>query len=990
MIRISDTLFNPIIRHTSIHQQVFHRCFFLYGNIHDEFCTPDCQVLDIEQLLHQHLLELGFEQVIAYHGSDKFYCFDQQTLERANTYAGGQAQTQTAPVTKPASRVVAGPLGHKRMGRPRQATNPPPTTAPKPTDTPKPKRIPLFGRMSDFDAVPYLDRLMTETQPRTALLITNLHDLILDINEDARRQLVNHLERWQRLGSENHNIAVFLIPFQSIEPIRQAIARNPQWRILENMLFTDAQQQTLGSNVIPVGAPRRDEIRNALNRVRLLRQLPVDWQQFGRLVDQISQRWLNRSADEGVGKLTNLLRTLNGITALDANSLRSLTGESDATPALQRLQNLRGLEAVAEQIGRIIRHTAASLANKPPSTTGTPVSLNVQRLQPRQANSVKGKNLHIALKGRPGTGKTTSARLIAEAYREAGLLESGHLVEVTREDLVAAYVGQTSIQTAQFVNDAMGGVLFIDEVQRFVTPEGSADFGREAIQTLVKAMEDHMGEFALIVATYPEEMDGFLNLDAGLRRRFSQANILDIPDYTPDVLEHIFRQMVAAQGLSLSPELEQGLGGFFHNWYVDRDINTFGNAGDVRELVRGMDGRRPERIVRDNLPPDSADSQMLAVADIPPTLQANFKPARSDDPDTVMHELNQLVGLHSVKELVTAQLQHLQVQQLRGGDAHLAPGHYLFTGNPGTGKTTVARMMGQVFRSLGLLKRGHVVEVKRADLVAGYVGQTALKTREKIREAFDGILFIDEAYQLQQGHETDFGREAIEALVADMENERHRLCIIAAGYPAPMQRFIDSNPGLASRFTTSIPFEDYSAAELVQIFKLQAQSAHLTLAEGMETALLDAFTYRVRHKDEHFGNGREARKLLGILQARQNARILRTLKAEPEKKEDRAFLNELRVEDIPPEYLPTQPKAIAEASTDRVTIQVVRKASGQPVQGERVTVSFDGLLRGISKPVHSDSQGLANFDSKPGNGSVFVDGKSVYKGRIEGTTVVHI
>jgi hypothetical protein len=126
-----------------------------------------------------------------------------------------------------------------------------------------------------------------------------------------------------------------------------------------------------------------------------------------------------------------------------------------------------------------------------------------------------------------------------------------------------------------------------------------------------------------------------------------------------------------------------------------------------------------------------------------------------------------------------------------------------------------------------------------------------------------------------------------------------------------MQRFIDSNLGLASRFTTSIPFEDYNAAELVQIFKLQAQSARLTLAEGMETALLGAFTYRVQHKDEHFGNGREARKLLGVLQAHQNARILRTLKVEPAKKEDRAFLNELRVEDTPPEYLPTQPAAIA-------------------------------------------------------------------------------
>ncbi|MBU0655279.1 MAG: AAA family ATPase [Gammaproteobacteria bacterium] len=993
------TLFNPVTYGKVTGQPTFHRCFFLYGNVHDEFCTPDCQVLDMERLLHRHLRELGFERVIAYHGSDKFYCFDQQTLERAQhpKQKPGQQATpaeQPHPTRKPA--IIAGPLGRKKIVAPRQS---PPPTEPTPPTTSQDGRFPLYPNAADTATSNYLNLFVTDAHTRTALIISNLHDLVLDVNDpEARRQMVNNLERWQRLGSDNHNIVLFLIPFKSVEPILQAIERSPQWRVLENMLFTDAQNRTPGSNVIPIGPPRSDEIRNALNRERLLRKLPVDWSQFERLTAQISQRWLNRNTGGKENQLSELLRVLHHAQSLNMQELAALTVESGAEPALQRLQNMRGLESVAQRVGRIIQRINATLGEQgvgnTPLQERTPRSINVQRLQPRPPNRVRGQNLHLALGGRPGTGKTTSARLIAQAYREAGLLESGHLVEVTREDLVAGYVGQTAIQTAQYIQQAMGGVLFIDEVQRFAGHEDSShDFGREAIQTLVKAMEDHKGEFAVIVATYPEQMQGFLAIDPGLPRRFAQSNIIEIPDYTPDVLEHIFRQMVESQQLQLSAELEQGLGGFFHNWYVDRNPLSFGNAGDVRDLLlRGMEEQRLERIARDNLTPDAPTWRQLTPEDIPPALWMHFKPARSEDADDVMRELNHLIGLHSVKQLVGEQLDHLHVQKLRGASTNLSPGHYVFTGNPGTGKTTVARLMGQIFRSMGLLQRGHVVEVKRADLVAGYVGQTAEKTRSKIREALDGILFIDEAYQLQQGHETDFGREAIEALVADMENERHRLCVIVAGYPAPMQRFIASNPGLPSRFSATIPFEDYSAEELVDIFTLQARSARLTLAEGMDAALLQVFQQLTLHKDEHFGNGREARKLLGALQTRQNARILQAIKTDPTKAQDQAFLHELSVADIPAEFLPDQPQpaTTTEATADMVTIQVVRKSTGKPVQGERVTLSFDGLLRGMSKPAHSDSRGLANFDNKPGTGTVFVNGKSVYKGRIEGTTVVYI
>lgn len=983
------TLFNPVTQGQAKQSLSFHRCFFLYGNIHDEFCTPDCQVLDIEQLLHQHLHDLGYERIVFYHGQEKIYFLDKDSWESA-TQRGKKQQKTGKQNKQPVARSLTigpGPLSRKRIGSKKQDETA--NTQSLKISHPKQQRW-SWHSMPDTDAALYLNEIIINSNTRSALIISNLHDFIQDTDHDARRRLANFLERWQKLGSENDNIALFLIPFKGIEPIQEAIERNPQWRILNNMIFTDAQQRIPGNNVIHIGSPRSDEINNALNRERLLRRLPVNWSQFERQHYQISQRWLNRDTNAAGKKLTDLIRGLSHVKALNASELSTLTGEGVIKPALQRLKDMRGLESVAHRIEHIINRISTKLSNTETALPVTPTSLNVDRMRPRKPNVIKGENLHIALMGRPGTGKTTSARLIAEAYREAGLLESGHLVEVTREDLVAAYVGQTAIQTSQYINDAMGGVLFIDEVQRFATSEGGSDFGREAIQTLLGAMENHKGEFAVIVATYPDQMEQFMKIDQGLKRRFSASHTIQIADYTPEILEHIFRLFVAEEELEISAELEAGLSDFFHNWYVDRDPDSFGNAGDVREvLLKGLDEMRLERISKQQLMPENPKYFELTPDDIPPALKSSFKPARSDNTKTVLKDLNQLIGLKNVKKLVTQQIDHLRVQQLRGDSENLAPGHYVFTGNPGTGKTTVARLMGTIFRSLGLLKRGHVVEVKRADLVAGYVGQTALKTRKLIEQAFDGILFIDEAYQLQQGGDNDFGTEAIETLVADMENERHHLCIIVAGYPAPMHNFVKSNPGLSSRFSGTILFEDYTVAELVEIFKLQVKAAKLTIGENIEDTLTLVFDGLIQQADEHFGNGREARKLLGIIQSNQNQRILNEIEADADKGKDQKFLRHLIREDIPEELLPKEDET-NKGNENMVTVQVVYKSSGKPAKGQKVTLSFDGLLRGMSKPSYSNSRGMVNFDLTPGSGKIYVNGNSAYKGRIEGTTVVYI
>ena len=539
-----------------------------------------------------------------------------------------------------------------------------------------------------------------------------------------------------------------------------------------------------------------------------------------------------------------------------------MTGQISVEEIMKELDGFVGMQSVKEAIRRIAGEIAAQ-----------------KRLVELGEDAESLTRFNFVLTGNPGTGKTSVARIFGKIFKALEVTSTDEIVEVVPKDIISQYENESARKMDAVITQAMGGVLFIDEAYDLdpmdSAGQSTSKEGRKAVLTLLTRMEKEAGKFVVICAGYPKQMDAFMNSNPGLRSRFS--HFIQIDDYTADELQKIYERTARGKkyNFTLADEAVRARAlRMFQNMVAMKD-DKFGNAREVMKKLDETKNNIKNRLW--SLPPDQWTPEVLQTAHTAFLEDIPYEEPKKISVDECLEELNQLIGLEGVKTALT-KLAHTinnEIESAREEDRRLEIplGHYLFLGNPGTGKTTVARLMGKILYSMGALPTPHVKEVGKADLVGRYLGDTDAITTHVIDSAMGGILFIDEAYQLMSDQ---YGKSALETLLTRLENDRGKFVCIAAGYTYEMQAFLKSNSGIPSRFPQKnwITFEDYTPDELFRIFMIFAREGGYTLDPLAENAVRGKLTMLYNNRGRTFGNGREARNLFDEVKGNLATRLV--------------------------------------------------------------------------------------------------------------------
>ncbi len=819
---------------SAIRLELSSTVLILYGKVHDSFITNDYKLYiedGLEKILFHFLKENGFDRILYYDTHRQLFSYDRRSCQLCFKDSDTDENAEQQP------RSNAGrdrrPLGGRRFLRSRRNTNSQQRSSGEQPNRCRQTKRGYYSILTNETAiVEAITDVMDDQALKTAVIFSSFGQQgFSDRMQGHIQQLVG---RWRNSGlSDNKCFLVFNAPNE--ESLTNTIERLGLFTIREGIENADRASAT--TSYIEVRTPHEEELKRLVDYVRLTKPLGVDWQQADRLFGGMAR----------MGKMLNTwIRNLRALSHFDIENFNNLPMVSrewqlSATGkgAMEELEEMIGLQSVKKKVKHQLR--------------------KLQYLQE------KGKRvtspMHLVFKGNPGTGKTEVARLIAQIYREAGLLRRGHLVETDRSKLVGGHIGETAIRVAQRCDEARGGVLFIDEAYTLI-PSGEQDFAKEAVATIIKQMSDNMDDLLVILAGYPDEMDELLEVNSGFKRRIDAELVFD--DYTPEQLNAIFDLRCSKEQLSLTQEARQGVMHALAHLYKVRDTN-FGNAGVVMKLLENIKDRFLERCFENGL---NEDEEVIILDDLPEGLVVEPVEPKA----TALARLERRIGLEKVKEQVRRHIALSRKNKQLGKTDHRL--HMVFKGNPGTGKTSVARLVAEIYRDEGILKRGHLVEVDKSELVSKYVAGSTELVNKKCDEAKNGILFIDEAYSLTPRNGSVAEQDAVNTLLKRMEDDREHLIVILAGYPKEMEEFLDANAGLRRRIGATIDFEDYTTEELYRIFEQIVADRQVNCTEDFRTMAKEIITQLHRQKDEHFGNVGEVEKLLQAVDENHAVRCL--------------------------------------------------------------------------------------------------------------------
>lgn len=736
-----------------------------------------------------------------------------------------------------------------------------------------------------------LTHLLKSSEVPSLVLVDGFPSLIerLELNpqtEAVAREIITMVRNEWHPDVAHSNLLVFLTidekPLQQIFP--QNIFRGVYWQRLEG--------------------PQPGEIRAAIER--LARRRDFSLRDSSAIATTLARYGNLRVA------LGNVIRVAaTGRKEITMESVLQLPpiNETEIAKIKEELSALVGLQDVKAKFDKIERR-ARDLR---------------RRLQDGEARLPED-TLHMVFLGGPGTGKTTVARIMARLFHAVGLLRRAEVREITASSVMSSTVGETRENMQRILEEASGGVLFIDEAHQFGDKESFQ--AREAVDALVPAAWNLRHDLVIILAGYASKMPEFFNMDDGLARRFPVHGRIEFPDYSLEELWEILERKLSAQSYALEAAVHPRLRAILQRRMRRR---SFGNAGGVENLV--------SEILENHQNGPTPQSRAITVDDLPPLIRR-----RPEVLERARAELDQLVGMVPVRErietiLARTQYDLVEEEQGRGtGEIRLHPGNMLFVGPPGTGKTTVGRIMVDLLYGIGCIERPVFISATRSDLVGAYQGHSALKVRGLVERACDGVLFIDEAYGLVQGEHDTFGKEALTELLGQITNpENDGTVFILTGYETELDQLLRTNPGLPARFPIKIPFQNFTPEDCVELARRLLQKGRYDWERGVLERVHNLAEEAIVEQGQRFGNARWLRGVLDNAVERMARRVIET--GLPADHPDR---RRVKLEDLPTPRRTARPTGSAGAPT------ASRLMGWTPRPDARVLVSAQPGLSGLS------------------------------------------